>query len=435
MIYDLVYPLIDFMVTCLEAFFVLYLMRNEEKKRRSLFLDAGFYMGFVGSIVFMTTMNIPLLVKFSVEIAIITVAGNVLFKCGLMKALLYGIIYIFSVYCSELIIIQSWNIFYKPVLTNNIIYKEFTLSLLILCKATHFLLIVIFVKIMKKNKLGKRLQEIGSVLALSFPFILVLEGINMNLSNITEERNAMYSLCSSPVILGAFIFIIIFNDRYLEVRQMAQREETALNELQLKYNYYQKKLKDEELIKEIYHDMKNHILLTKESIDRSVIEKMGHYENYYDTGNEFLNIIITDKYEKAKEKKIQLEYNINFEGCDYIDPLDISTIFGNILDNAIEACEMLPEDKRYVFLKVITRGSIRYIVLKNKMVNSKIDLTNRITTNKINKIYHGYGINNVKKAVRKYNGECKIVAENNEFIISIILPLPEKEKILDGEKI
>lgn len=434
MISDFVYTLIDIAVTCLEIFFLFYLMRNEEKKRGAVsFLIL--YIIYVGVVAAMTRIDIPLSVKFLIEILITAVSGRAVYQCGIVKGALYGMIFVFSIYGSELIVIQIWNMLNEPVVSDNIIYKEFVLSLIILAKAAHFLLIVVFERVMQINKSGRKLKELVPVLAIGIPFLLVLEGININLPSITDERSVLFSIGSSAVVLGAFIYIIIFNDHYLEVRQAAQREETALYELRLKYDYYQKKRADEELIKEIYHDMKHHILLAEGSISKEVIEKLEHYESYYDTGNEFLNVIIADKIEKAKEKKIRLECGINIKGYDFIAPMDISTIFGNILDNAIEACELLEENDRIIFLNVLVRGGLLYIVLKNRMINKKMNISDKIITNKNNTSLHGFGISNVKKAVKTYNGECKIAAENNEFAISIVIPIPEEDKLIKEENI
>ncbi|MDE8722539.1 GHKL domain-containing protein, partial [Alistipes putredinis] len=64
-----------------------------------------------------------------------------------------------------------------------------------------------------------------------------------------------------------------------------------------------------------------------------------------------LDIIIRDKAEEAREKQIDFSAFIDFSGLDFIEPLDISTLFGNGIDNAIEASEKLPEDQRVILVK------------------------------------------------------------------------------------
>lgn len=429
MMSDFFYTMIDLAVTCLEVFFLLYLMRNEVRKggRFSLF---ALILIVTGVVLVITQNGIPLFTKFFIEMVMIAAVGKLLYYCGAVKGFLYGIIYVFSVYCSEIIVMQSWNIFNEPVLMDNVIYKEFVLSLVILAKAVHFLFIVVFERIMRTKKNGDKVKELGPVLAIGISFLIVLQEISLNIANIGDDKNVLFSIGSSAIILGTFIYIILFNDHYLEVSQTVQREEVALYELQLKYDYYQKKRADEELIKEIYHDMKHHILLADGTIRKEVLDKLAHYDYYYDAGNEFLNVIIADKLAKAAENGIRLECNINFNGCDFIVPIDISTIFGNILDNSMEACRFMPEEDRIIFLNVLTRGGILYIVLKNRMVENSLRISEKISTNKNNKAMHGFGISNVKKAVKNYDGECKITAENSEFIISIVIPVPAENKLV-----
>ena len=74
-----------------------------------------------------------------------------------------------------------------------------------------------------------------------------------------------------------------------------------------------------------------------------MIEKLqsqvAMYEDYVHTGNDILDIILKEKSELAREKKIALSVTADLIGMEFIEPLDISTIFGNGLDNAIEASE------------------------------------------------------------------------------------------------
>ena len=64
--------------------------------------------------------------------------------------------------------------------------------------------------------------------------------------------------------------------------------------------------------------------------------QIADYEDYVHTGNEFLDIILKDKAAKAREKQIDFSALVDFKGMDFIEPLDISTIFSNALDNAME---------------------------------------------------------------------------------------------------
>ena len=95
--------------------------------------------------------------------------------------------------------------------------------------------------------------------------------------------------------------------------------------------------------------MKNHILLLESNnmsyeehgVIAKIKKEITQYEDYYRTGNKFLDIIMRDKIAKADEEGIVIEDNIKLGGMEFIEPFNISTIFGNLLDNAIEACRII----------------------------------------------------------------------------------------------
>ena len=81
--------------------------------------------------------------------------------------------------------------------------------------------------------------------------------------------------------------------------------------------------------------MKNHLLVLQRQINSpetaEMVEKIQSqvavYENYEHTGNDILDIILKEKLEKAREKHITLSVAADLNGVDFIEPLDISTIF------------------------------------------------------------------------------------------------------------
>ena len=111
-----------------------------------------------------------------------------------------------------------------------------------------------------------------------------------------------------------------------------------------------------------------------------------------------MDIILADKIELAWKQKVKIECNIDFRAGNFLEPLDISTIFGNLLDNAIEATAKLHESEKIIFFKIECREGLLIIVIKNH-INPGLNIEkNILSTNKENKQYHGFGIPNVKKS-------------------------------------
>jgi len=128
---------IDIVFTCIEAWFALLLLQNEEIKGKS-YKQLILFGTLVISVVIMSKADCGLLFKWVVQVLIIVVVGSFVYECGIFKLLLYGLLAICALVISEEIVISIWNIYNKPVYTDNIIYEEFVLSLLITSHALYF---------------------------------------------------------------------------------------------------------------------------------------------------------------------------------------------------------------------------------------------------------------------------------------------------------
>ena len=238
-----------------------------------------------------------------------------------------------------------------------------------------------------------------------------------------EETAIVYPIC------GASIFSS-FGCMYL-ASYICEAMQTAYHaqELEMQRNYYKDRIRDEERVRSVYHDMKNHLLLLQaqtgngREVQNSIQElkdQIQEYENYHHTGNEFLDIIIRDKAKAAQEKKIDFSAVISFESGSFIEPLDISTIFGNALDNAIEASEKLSEDKRLITVRANRVRNMLVITVENNTVFASSEPKG---TTKKDTFAHGFGLSNLKNAVEKYDGQCSTKLENGMFKLKIIIPI------------
>ena len=239
-----------------------------------------------------------------------------------------------------------------------------------------------------------------------------------------EDTAIVYPIC------GASIFSS-FGCMYL-ASYICEAMQTSYHaqELEMQRNYYKDRIRDEERVRSAYHDMKNHLLLLQaqagngQEVQKSIQElkdQIQEYENYHHTGNEFLDIIIRDKAKAAQERKIDFSAVISFEAGSFIEPLDISTIFGNALDNAIEASEKLPEDMRLVTVRANRVRNILIIIVENNTASTSIETTG---TTKKDTFAHGFGLSNLKNAVEKYDGQCSTRLENGTFTLKIAIPIP-----------
>ena len=346
---------------------------------------------------------------------------------------------------------------YRDSIRNNIVAALMGMVFMAVSESVVLLSLEPFVDSMTVNINGVALPAIPVYLGCLFLGIIASIGIYLLFHNyryqlakrdfvvvFSFEMAIFLLLCSrvSQYVVGAFnriseiivvvlsiSFVILFlylkNNYFL--REQGQRDKMQIAQLQQQYAYYQDKLKDEERIRSIYHDMKNHLLVLEGSqgtdetrrMARDLRSQIADYENYIHTGNDFLDIIIRDKAEKAREKQIDFSAFIDFSGVDFIEPLDISTLFGNGIDNAIEASEKLPQEQRVILVKAGKVQDFVSILIENNCVEEAH--ADGYTT-KADKFLHGFGISNIKKAAEKYGGSCTTTQENGKFTLKILLP-------------
>ena len=239
---------------------------------------------------------------------------------------------------------------------------------------------------------------------------------------ISQANFIVYPLCV-VIILGSLVGVSL-------IAYMSRSEQTAreAQRLQQQYAYYDEKLKSEEAVRRLYHDMKNHLLLLEKQdspetrqMAADLRRQIADYEDYIHTGNDFLDIIIRDKARQAKEDQVDFSAVIHFEQGEFLEPIDISTIFGNALDNALEASRKLPPEQRLITVKAECMRDMLSVVVEN---NCLPDEAGYEKTSKEDKFLHGFGIRNIKQAVEKYSGQCLVRQGNDCFQLKILLPLP-----------
>ena len=230
-------------------------------------------------------------------------------------------------------------------------------------------------------------------------------------------------------ILFITIILYFYMSKFLLFKAKEEQDHIKMEILKQQFKYYKERAREEERIRSIYHDMKNHLLILqaeqndtkgRKDMIQSLQEQLADYDNYIHTGNSVLDIIIRDKSREAQENNIDFSAAISYQDSNFIDPLDISTIYGNALDNAIEACAELPPEERLITVKTNRIHDMLSIIIENTMGHES---ANDLKTTKSDIFLHGFGLSNIKMAVEKYQGEYVTKQRNGIFTLTIIIPI------------
>ena len=411
--------IIDVSITCLEEFYLLFLLGKEKVKSKAAV--ALLFLCLAGSTAVVSYFSMPLIPTYIMQTGIIVFMGDYAYETGRLRLFFYAVSHILIMCMSEFVVMVAWGFFDQPVFSVNLAYEDFRISLIIVAKAFHFWVVSIFRHFIIADQENRNCYEFFPVICSGISFIVVHVVINLNIMHIPKERDQAWVLAGDAAVLAAFILSVVCTEKYAAVKKLAVEEKQKLMQMELQYQYHIRKKEDMQYVRQVYHDLKNHLLfMDHEMLLDQIGNKIKAVEDYYETGNDFLDVIISDKIRKANEKHIRLECDIDFKHGGFIKPLDISSIFGDLLDDAMDALEKKDQDERYIFCKVKRRRNFLIIVIRNHYVF----FCNRNLKQK--PYIYGAGFKNVQNTVKKYGGVCCIEKETDMIKVNIVIPIPEE---------
>lgn len=190
------------------------------------------------------------------------------------------------------------------------------------------------------------------------------------------------------------------------------------------------------LINHKCHDLKHQIAAMRaihnpEEQDkylRKVEDSVQIYDSMVKTGNKVLDTLLTEKSLQCAANGIKVSCIADGRQMDIFDPVDLYTIFGNALDNAMEYVKTLEmPEMRMIDVHVYKRRHFLLIHFMNPL-DRQLDFKDEIpVSTKPRNGYHGYGIKSIMHTVEKYNGFVKIETQNNIFSLNIMIPVSESK--------
>lgn len=157
-------------------------------------------------------------------------------------------------------------------------------------------------------------------------------------------------------------------------------------------------------------------------------ESISKYKSFSRCGNDVIDAILTEKNIKFEKESIIFTYFLNGKLFDNFSTLDIHSIFGNALDNAIEFLITLPKENRFLTIRSFEKGNIAKVSFENTYIGKpKFNKQGLLDTTKDNSMYHGFGLKSIKSIMKKYNGSMSITIEDNTFKLQLLFPKIKKE--------
>lgn len=421
-------------INLLETFIIFefltrYLGAKYSDKRKLVGFLLGWFTGFVELCImnFFVELEsfgayIPILINFVYSLLFLN--GSVLLKL-LMSAMIHIIV---------LIIAYTVNLGICNVIGYNssdmiMVFNSIRVIGVIITKIILFYVTRIILKYRYKNPIDSRLMFMLIIIPITS--IISLAALMKAAVNHSEIQAYIFvgMICIILANAMTYYFFTVINKEYqtkLKIQLLEQQDENAKKNIENADAFIKQ-------MKAVRHDIKNQLIAISGYIDKGKINEAkkcidsltGNYlpniQDYINTGNEAFDAIVNSKIALCNQKNIFMLVSVMEKSLTDMNAVDIGVLFGNLLDNAIEAADKTKS--RRISVEVQIDGEYLSIIVKNSIEKSVLENNSNLETSKKNKTSHGIGIRSVKSIVKKYDGMLQFYEEQNEFCCHILLDL------------
>lgn len=268
-----------------------------------------------------------------------------------------------------------------------------------------------------------RFKYIFLLMGISFSILVrVYQVIISDMAMGRRELQGSKSLVSMSVVIAILIFVMIL---WVKNRILQEENNTLVMEEQLQHQKYCEMIEVMEQNQELIHDTKHHFLIVQEYLKNEEYENLQKYVKQINdefqrtvpkvyTGIKILDFILEQKRVVAQKSGIRYEIDTMLLTGIPTTEQETCALFGNLLDNAIEACCLVKTEEKWIKIQIQQINQLLSIELLNTFEIPCIRKQGVFETIKEERSVHGYGIKSMRRIVDKYQG---------------IITYEEKEKI------
>lgn len=244
--------------------------------------------------------------------------------------------------------------------------------------------------------------------------------------NSDDRTSQTISFVLSLLLIFSNIVVFFMLDFVAKQKDKEMQVATKTQQLECEKQYYNELYNKQVINDKQTHDIKNKIFAIKHLLKEDPIKAEKELENLTNafnsvavmkiTGVSGIDALLNNKLANAKSNGIKTEIECIIGKIENIDIIDLCVVLGNLIDNSIEACLKIQniEDR---FIKISIKQEKN--VLQLKIINSQIKQQFAGQTSKKDKIHHGFGMQNVKEIIDKYNGYYVIDENATTYIVVV----------------
>lgn len=288
-----------------------------------------------------------------------------------------------------------------------------------------FLYYTVFIRLWKKRLMRSFSQSLLYLVMFFYSVVNVLVT-----AVISEEEHPAVLL----IVMGSIVFsnmFLLYFMKYLDERNfyklrsemMEQQEKLRFENYEVQKNNYMRSVS-------VLHDVRKHIKIIEglyrenkeeEALDytKQINEMLKPLAPVEFVDNPVLNCLLSDKIRTAEQQQIQFEIDVSTAEVNFMEPIDITTLFGNLLDNAVAACVKCREE-RYMGFYMQRRNNMLYARVENSVFKEVLLRDGDITEKE-----KGIGLLNIGRCIDKYHGSIQYTNSGGRLICEVLLNITE----------
>jgi len=281
--------------------------------------------------------------------------------------------------------------------------------------------VAVFLKNNAKHAVRKMWELTPLLVFLLFSILLLVLYFTDTLFH--RDRAPIAYILEIVALVYMNVIVFWYYDRIMQVRELKHEKEVMEIQTSSHVKYYERFKRQQDEFASTLHDIDKHLKvmerLAESSSDGQASEYFDGYKKLLSntavtvhTSSPVISVILSDCVSRAQEIGVDPDIEVYLEESLNIDPVDITTILGNTIDNALRALSALPVDsERRLYILLRQQGEFLLYEIRNNFSFDK-EASSRI----------GYGLRNVRACAEKYNGEvvCED-ADGRMYSVSIIL--------------
>lgn len=244
--------------------------------------------------------------------------------------------------------------------------------------------------------------------------------------NISHSVEIAILFASIAIVLSVFLTYIFYSKTQKEIDELFKNQ-TELERIKADTTYYTLLDRQNETLKTIVHNEKNHLSVIKSLANSQEISayidkisgEIGYHSLFGNTNNKYLDLLLNKYQSLCEANNIVFDTSIKTANLSFMAPPDLITLISNILDNAIEAAKDSMEKR--IDLSINRINDFDILTCSNSCDRKPNASGKELHTTKRTKGYHGLGVKSIRKQAEKYNGEFDWSYNEQEkvFVINI----------------